>query len=600
MSKVVGFDFGTTNSLISVVLKNGKLKSYSDSKDLPHPSVVCYLSDKVVSGRQAKERLDKSAMGVLGDIVRSPKTLLGQDAVFVAGRTKHPKDIVADLVRFLREDALKHEEADLSDFTRAVVTIPVSMNGKARAALRDALLSAGMHIVKFIHEPLAALYGYFRSQEDMENELLKRNGELILVFDWGGGTLDLTLCQVFDGMLVQVQNIGDNQVGGDYIDDALLDFVLKKHSKQSDVDFLPPEQPGAKAKLLNRCEEAKIQLSNRDKFPIFIPDYFITDIANNSDIDVLITRKDLEDISKAIVNRGLSRINDLIDSLHLDQSRISLCLATGGMVNMPVIKQKLTELFGLSRLVISEKGDRIISEGAAWIAHDDADLVLAKSVEVLEARNSYLPVFKRGRKLPQEGQVISEKVLLYSVDPRDGKAKFQLCRTASTGKAMASEPRITYDNLTIQVDDKAKPFDERLELKLTIDDNFILTATATSSMLNDCDSTEIHDLEFGLFVSKNGGSNNINEDQVKKNSIFPEGAIKIRSNVIRSSLAENRREKKKYIPGELLYQYNPEYFDDRMSPPDYQVFEKNYYEPCPFCKRRRTHPLCKYPNCEKA
>ncbi len=301
MSKIVGFDFGTTNSLISVVLKNRKVKSYTDTKDLPHPSVVCYLGDKVVSGRKAKERLDKTAMGVLGDIVRSPKTLLEKDAVFVAGRDKHPKDIVADLVRFLRENALEQEESDLSDFTRAVVTIPVGMNGKARAALRDALLAAGMHIVKFIHEPLAALYGYFRSQENMENELLRRNGQLILVFDWGGGTLDLTLCQISDGMLVQVQNVGDNQVGGDFIDVALLDFIINKHAKQRQIDLLPPEQPGAKAKLLNRCEEAKIQLSSRDKFPIFIPEYFSTEIPDDSDIEVLITREDLESISKSIV-----------------------------------------------------------------------------------------------------------------------------------------------------------------------------------------------------------------------------------------------------------------------------------------------------------
>lgn len=74
----------------------------------------------------------------------------------------------------------------------------------------------------------------------------------------------------------------------------------------------------------------------------------------------------------------------------------------------------------------------------------------------------------------------------------------------------------------------------------------------------------------------------------------------VRSNVLRAPISENKKERNKYIPGELLYQYNPEYFDDRLSPPDIQVMEKNYYQPCPFCKRRRTHPECKYPNCNKA
>jgi molecular chaperone DnaK (HSP70) len=600
MSKVIGFDFGTTNSLISIILKNGQVKFYTDDKNLPHPSVVCYLGDDIISGRKAKERLDKNAMGILGDIVRSPKTLLGNDAVFVAGRNKHPKDIVAALVRFLQANALAHED-ELSDFTRAVVTIPVGMDGKKRAALRDALLAANMHIVKFIHEPLAALYAYFRSQQNMENELLKRNGQLILVFDWGGGTLDLTLCKISDGMLVQIKNKYDNEVGGDYIDNALHDAIIKRHTKKYNFDISIPSHPGASAKLLNQCEQAKIELSKRDKFPILVTDYFSIDDVNASKIEVMLKREDLERISKTIVNRGISKIDELIKSLDIDLLSISLCLATGGMINMPAINQKLIEKFGLSRLIISDKGDRIISEGAAWIAHDEADLVLAKSVEVIEARNSYLPIFKQGIKLPQEGQIIEEKTSLYSVDPRDGKAKFQLCRTASIGKSMASDPRETYDNLTVKIDDKTEPFRERLELNLTIDDNLILTATAISTLLNDSDTTEIHDLEFGLSVAKKYSNEGI-EESLKKNSIFLEnekGSIRVRSNVLRASIAENRNERNKYIPGELLYQYKPEYFDDRLNPPSIQVMEKNYYEPCPFCKKRRTHPECKYPNCKK-
>jgi molecular chaperone DnaK (HSP70) len=552
MSKVVGFDFGTTNSLVSIILKNGEVKFYTDDKNLPHPSVVCYLGNKTISGRKAKERLDKNVIGISGDIVRSPKRLLGEAAVSVAGINKHPTDIVADLVRFLRTNALAQEDG-LSDFTRAVVTIPVGMDGKARAALRDALLAADMHIVKFIHEPLAALYAYFRSQKNMEDELLKRNGQLILVFDWGGGTLDLTLCQISNGMLVQVLNKYDNEVGGDYIDNALHDEVIRQHTKKFNLDSSIFSQPGASAKLLNQCEQAKIELSKRDKFPILVTEYFSTDDVNTSKIEVMLKREDLERISKKIVNRGISKIDELIKSLNIDQSRISLCLATGGMINMPAISQKLTELFGLTRLEISEKGDRIISEGAAWIAHDDVDLVLAKSVEVLEARNSYLPIFKRGTKLPQEGQIIEEKTSLYSVDPRDGKAKFQLCRTASTGKTMASDERITYDNLTVKIDDKAKPFFERLELNLSIDDNLILSATAKSTLLNDCDTTDIHDLEFGLLVSKKDGNNHDVEESLKKNTIFDDGAIAIRSNVLGEN-KKNRNDLNKYVPGELLYQ----------------------------------------------
>jgi molecular chaperone DnaK (HSP70) len=519
MSKIVGFDFGTTNSLISIVLKNGEIKSYTDGV-MPHPSVVCYSGDVVIAGRKAKERLDTNAMGISGDVVRSPKALLDKDAVFVAGRDKHPVDIVADLIYFLKNNALEHSDDQLTDFSRAVVTIPVGMVGKTRKSLRDALLKAGMHIVKFVHEPLAALYGYFRQLPNMENELLKRNGQLILVFDWGGGTLDLTLCKIFNGMLIQVQNVGDNEVGGDRIDEALLNFVLEKHSQQQKLTNLPAEQPNAKAKLLNRCETVKIELSNSEQLRIVIYDYFSTESSNDSDIDVLITRKDLEQISQGIINRGIGKIKNLLELANVDESRISLCLATGGMIKTPAIKQKLQEIFGLSRLVIAENGDRIISEGAAWIAHDDADLVLAKAVEIREARDSYFPIFKQGRKLPGEGRVIKENTSFYCVDPTDAFAKFQICCAESTGKIMAADSRRTYDNLTIKVDEKAKPFFERLSVNSTIDDNLILSVEAKSELNhNEKDAVEIHDLEFCISfpdVNHQKSSSEITDHSKKK------------------------------------------------------------------------------------
>lgn len=599
MSKVIGFDFGTTNSLLSIVLNTGKIKSYMDEKDLPHPSVVCYSGDNVIAGRKAKERLDRNVMGISGDVVRSPKALLDKEAVFVAGREKHPVDIVADLIHFLKNNALEHSDDQLTDFSRAVVTIPVGMAGKTRKSLREALLKSGMHIVKFVHEPLAALYGYFRQLPNMENELLKLNGKLVLVFDWGGGTLDLTLCKIFNGMLIQVQNLGDNEVGGDRIDDALLHFVLDKHREQHNLSELPPAQPNAEAKLLKECEDTKIQLSKRGSYPVSVPDYFSTkSINDSSDIDVLITRKDLEQISQGVINRGIGCIKQLRESANVDERLISLCLATGGMIKTPAIEQKLQEIFGLSRLVIAENGDRIISEGAAWIAHDDADLVLAKAVEIREARDSYFPIFKQGRKLPEEGRVIKEDTFFYSVDPTDGFAKFQICCAESAGKIMAADSRRTYDNLTVKIDKKAKPFSERLSVNSTIDDNLILRVEA-KSVLNhiEKDAVEIHDLEFCISFPNAFQSKTENEE-LKKNGNFSKCAITIRSNVLQdrvfhSNWHENEKIKNKYVPGEVLYQHNPEYFNVFNNPPEIQVNERLYYQPCAICKRRINDPNCR-------
>lgn len=189
---VIGFDFGTTNSLISIVRGNRTI-NFLDDEQRPIPSVVCYEGGQTILGREAKERLAQAGLGVQGNIVRSPKMYLGRDSVFVEGTERIPVEIVADLVRHVLQRA-RSRDREVGDISCAVVTIPVDMEGYRRQALRNAFRLAGLRIVQFVHEPLAALYGLFRTQ-DISTMLRRYDRKLILVFDWGGGTLDLTLCR---------------------------------------------------------------------------------------------------------------------------------------------------------------------------------------------------------------------------------------------------------------------------------------------------------------------------------------------------------------------------------------------------------------------
>ncbi len=184
MVQIVGIDFGTTNSLISVVAHDGKITSFDDN-GRPHPSVVRYETDQVICGRKAKEKLEEAGVGVLGNTVRGPKKLLKLPSINVDGRIVNPVDVVTDLVRYLKDNALDNDNAEAADLTRAVVTIPVDMDGQGRVALREALLNAGVYIETFVHEPLAALYAYFKDQEDTEDALRRFEGGMVLVFDWG-------------------------------------------------------------------------------------------------------------------------------------------------------------------------------------------------------------------------------------------------------------------------------------------------------------------------------------------------------------------------------------------------------------------------------
>lgn len=586
--KVVGFDFGTTNSLISTIQGNRAI-NYLDDEGLPIPSVVCYEGSSTIVGREAKERLAEAGLGIKGNVIRSPKFLLGQESVFVEGVEKNPVDIVSDVVGFVAKLAQEGRRGrELGSVERAVVTIPVDMEGHKRAALRDAFRSAGMSIVQFVHEPLAALYGFFRTRPDLAQALRQYDRKLILVFDWGGGTLDLTLCRLADGMLVQVRNDGTDEVGGDAFDELLRNEMVKRVMEARGYDESVEHYPDALSRLLHRCERAKIDLSSREKVELYVNSFFRG--VGDDDLDYSLTRETLEEIVSPLLDKGLNRIRKLLESADVSAAQVAACIATGGMANMPAIKSRLHEWFGAQRVHVSDRSGTLIAEGAAWIAHDQVQLHLAKNVELLLARNSHMTLIPSGTSMPTEGEVMKDEFHLYCADPRDGHAKFQIEAPIRAGKkVLPNETRNPLSTLVVPVDAKAKPFRERLELEVKIDDNLILHAAARALNIKGTDETEVHNLEFGLlFPSQRLKSfDSIDLDAFEAQQSTPEtGSLVMRSNVARV-------EDDFFVPGELLYTYKRGYFDRRLNPPEVQNEEKLYYDPCSICGRASNDPLCK-------
>ena len=157
-----------------------------------------------------------------------------------------PRDVIAEVLKFLRTDAVTDQPAVRPQVDRAVMTIPVKLDGAGRRRLREAASRAQIGIVQFVHEPLAALYAYLRSQTDYRRHLAELDGCRILVFDWGGGTLDLTLCQVHGDQIVQIANVGDDEVGGDRFDEIIRNYVRDTHARQHEIDDLPLPLKGMK------------------------------------------------------------------------------------------------------------------------------------------------------------------------------------------------------------------------------------------------------------------------------------------------------------------------------------------------------------------
>jgi molecular chaperone DnaK len=592
---IVGFDFGTTNSLISVI-RGDKAINFLDDEQRPIPSVVSYEGQQKIVGRAAKERLAQAGLGVQGNTVRSPKTQLGKESLFVDGIERSPVDIVADVVRHVLEQAKAGRRGrDLGNISGAVVTIPVDMAGYRRRALRDAFRLADIRIVQFVHEPLAALYGHFRN-ENVESMLRKYDKRVVLVFDWGGGTLDLTLCRPMGNSVVQIMNDGTDEVGGDVFDESIMNRLIQNiciaRGITKDADVLP----GARARLLDRCERAKIDLSTRTRGQVYVRGFFQGQA--DEDFDYSLGLEELEEVTRPLLDKGFARIGKLLSDAGYAPEQVALCIATGGMANMPAVKRRLHELFGPERVRIPDGTATLIAEGAAWIAADGVGLQLAKDVELLLARNSYLPLVKAGTMMPREGEVQHENFHLYCTDPRDGVAKLQVCTPKRTDRmVMPGEPRKHLEMLTVKVDSKARAFQERLELDVQINDDLILKAHIRSLNVKDEDRKEIHNLEFGLMFSRSssdaeqageeGGEDETSDESTKRALGRDEqGSLSIRSNV--SSRPELR-----LVPGEFLYSYDPDYFDTRRDPPHEQELEKLYYAPCAICRRASNDPLCR-------
>jgi molecular chaperone DnaK (HSP70) len=491
----VGIDFGTTNSVVSFY--DGFLKKTdpltNKETNLPHPSVVWYRAGgSVIVGQEAKRNIMGFSNVEGNAFVSSVKRRLGkQESMDIMGEKMALHEVAAEIFKFLRMDA----ESRSSEYkvNEAIVTIPIYFDGRARGELRKAADRAGIFIKNFVHEPFAAIVGYcHREESGLQIENMEK--QIILVFDWGGGTLDITLVEVLDNGLVELSTGSIPDRAGDHFDDKLAKFC-----RSSLLDDLGISQegysipPGNMGRLYAECERAKISLSTKTEERVEVAG--ICKYRNQyQDMDVRVSRNEFNGLINNDINDAINEVLKTLENANVTVREVDQVLLIGGSSRIPLVRQGLREMFG-HRIAEVKNANTIIAEGAAIIDAEGLQPVLARPLNVELSDETLFEVFGSG--FVANSNVCRKKVHFFCTDNRDGEAKLVLKELAGR---IAPTRRLTKEVLSIPVSSQLpQPYEhERVTVEFALDDDMVLHISGKGATQSKGSSCQIYDLCFGL------------------------------------------------------------------------------------------------------
>ena len=321
MSKIIGIDLGTTNSCVAV-LEGGKPSVITNAEgERTTPSVVSYKNGEIKVGTVAKNEAITSS-----DVVRSNKRYIGTDHKFhVNGKDVTSVEVSAQILMKLKKDA----EAYLNDkVTKAVITVPAYFNDAQRQATKDAGKVAGLEVERIINEPTAAAIAYGIDKQDKNQK--------ILVYDLGGGTFDVSVLEIGDGVYEVLATAGNNKLGGDDFDQRLIDYLVSEFKKENGIDL--SQDKLALQRLKDAAEKAKKDLSSAVTTNISLP--FITQGSNGPlHLEKSITRAKFEELISDLVESTTKQVKDALKEANLNASDLDKVLLVGGSTRIPCVQE---------------------------------------------------------------------------------------------------------------------------------------------------------------------------------------------------------------------------------------------------------------------
>ena len=326
MSKTIGIDLGTTFSAVAI-MEGGRAKIIPNSEGHnTTPSVVHIKGDNVVVGEVAR----RQAMLHPKNTVRSIKRLMGtKERIEIDGKNYSPEEISAMILQKLKADTESYLGQKI---TKAVITVPAYFNDSQRQATKDAGKIAGLEVLRIVNEPTAAALAY---------GIEKTNNHTIMVFDFGGGTFDVSILELGDGVFEVKSTSGNNHLGGDDIDDLLIDYLAEGFKREYKIDLR--EDPHSLQRLKDAAEKAKTELSSSVQAEINLP-FIHSDNKGPKHLNLVLTRTEFEKIIQPILEKLKNPVKQAMKDAKLTESDINEVILVGGSTRIPSVQKLVKDL----------------------------------------------------------------------------------------------------------------------------------------------------------------------------------------------------------------------------------------------------------------
>lgn len=347
MAKIIGIDLGTTNSCVAI-MEGGSATIIPNSEGARTTPSVVNIKDngEVVVGEIAKRQAVTNPTSTVSSI----KTHMGSDyKVEIFGKKYTPQEISAKILQKLKKDAEAYLGEEIKE---AVITVPAYFTDSQRQATKDAGTIAGLDVKRIINEPTAAALAY---------GLEKKKEEKVLVFDLGGGTFDVSVLEISDGVIEVISTAGNNHLGGDNFDDEIIKWLVAEFKKENGIDLSNDKM--AYQRLKDAAEKAKKELSTLMETSISLP--FITmDATGPKHLEMKLTRAKFNDLTRHLVEATQGPTKTALQDANLNASQIDEILLVGGSTRIPAVQEWVENFFGKK----PNKGinpDEVVAAGAA-------------------------------------------------------------------------------------------------------------------------------------------------------------------------------------------------------------------------------------------